>query len=98
MMNFEEPNANLVSHEFLAVILAGFGDEWVWPTNFRDFCVTIPSRLHPLVSDHGDEPCPKALLPVANMPMIDFPLTWLEQSGITGVFSVLAFSSWSDMT
>jgi hypothetical protein len=27
MMNFEEPNANLVSHEFLAVILAGFGDE-----------------------------------------------------------------------
>ena len=29
MMNFEEPNANLVSHEFLAVILAGFGDEWV---------------------------------------------------------------------
>ena len=29
MMNFEEPNANLVSHEFLAVVLAGFGDEWV---------------------------------------------------------------------
>ncbi|KAF8482840.1 UDP-3-O-glucosamine N-acyltransferase [Russula ochroleuca] len=71
MMNFEEPNANLVSHEFLAVILAGFGDE-----------------LHPLVSDHGDEPCPKALLPVANMPMIDFPLTWLEQSGITEVLLI----------
>jgi hypothetical protein len=41
MMNFEEPNANLVSHEFLAVILAGFGDEWVWITNFRNSCVTI---------------------------------------------------------
>ena len=91
MMNFEEPNANLVSHEFLAVILAGFGDEWVWTTNFRNFCVTILFRLHPLINDHGDEPCPKALLPVANMPMIDFPLTWLEQSGITGVLFVLNF-------
>ncbi|KAH9992676.1 UDP-3-O-glucosamine N-acyltransferase [Russula vinacea] len=71
MMNFEEPNANLVSHEFLAVVLAGFGDE-----------------LHPLIRDHGDESCPKALLPVANMPMIDFPLTWLEQSGITEVLLI----------
>ena len=41
MMNFEEPNANLVSHEFLAVILAGFGDECVWIINFHNFCVTI---------------------------------------------------------
>jgi len=70
-MDFEEPNAKLVSHEFLAVLLAGFGDE-----------------LHPLTSDHGDEPCPKALLPVANGPMIDFPLTWLEQSGITEVLLI----------
>src|SRR5260221_10569914 len=58
------------------------------------FCVTIPSRLHPLTSDHGDEPCPKALLPVANGPMIDFPLTWLEQSGVTGVFSATTCLSW----
>ena len=36
MMNFEEPNTNLVSHEFLAVVLAGFGDECVWTTNFRN--------------------------------------------------------------
>ncbi|KAH9986519.1 nucleotide-diphospho-sugar transferase [Russula compacta] len=71
MMDFEEPNAKLVSHEFLAVILAGFGDQ-----------------LHPLTSDHGDEPCPKALLPIANRPMIDFPLTWLEQSGITEVLLI----------
>lgn len=97
MMNFEEPNTNLVSHEFLAVILAGFGDEWVWITNFPNFSVTIISfRLHPLISDHGDEPCPKALLPVANMPMIDFPLTWIEQSGITGVLSVLKNLSWHE--
>ncbi|KAH9176436.1 UDP-3-O-glucosamine N-acyltransferase [Lactarius sanguifluus] len=64
-MDFEEANAKLVSHEFLAVVLAGFGNE-----------------LTPLTSDHGDEPCPKALLPVANRPMIDFPLTWLEQSEV----------------
>ena len=61
---------------------------------FLVFCVTISSRLHPLTSDHGDEPCPKALLPVANGPMIDFPLTWLEQSGITGVFSATTCLSW----
>jgi len=58
---------------------------------FLVFRMTIMSRLYPLTSDHGDEPCPKALLPVANTPMIDFPLTWLEQSGVTGVFSVLTF-------
>lgn len=60
-----------MSHEFLAVVLAGFGNELV-----------------PLTNDHGDEPCPKALLPVANRPMIDFPLTWLEQSGITEVLLI----------
>ncbi|KAI9437749.1 UDP-3-O-glucosamine N-acyltransferase [Lactarius indigo] len=70
-MDFEEANAKLVSHEFLAVVLAGFGNE-----------------LTPLTSDHGDEPCPKALLLVANRPMIDFPLTWLEQSGITEVLLI----------
>ncbi|KAI9509748.1 UDP-3-O-glucosamine N-acyltransferase [Russula earlei] len=70
-MDFEEPNARPVSHEFLAVVLAGFGDQ-----------------LDPLTSDHGGDPCPKALLPVANRPMIDFPLTWLEQSGITEVLLI----------
>ncbi|KAI0305785.1 UDP-3-O-glucosamine N-acyltransferase [Multifurca ochricompacta] len=70
-MDFEESSTKLVSHEFLAVVLAGFGNELV-----------------PLTNDHGDEPCPKALLPVANRPMIDFPLTWLEQSGITEVLLI----------
>lgn len=28
-MDFEEANAKLVSHEFLAVVLAGFGNECV---------------------------------------------------------------------
>ncbi|KAJ7502721.1 UDP-3-O-glucosamine N-acyltransferase [Mycena galericulata] len=61
----------LVPPEFLAVVLAGFGNE-----------------LSPLTSDHGDEPCLKALLPVANTPLIDYPLAWLEQSGITDVLLI----------
>ena len=44
------------------------------------------SRLQPLTSNHGDEPCPKALLPIGNKPMIDYVLTWLEPSGITGMY------------
>ncbi len=97
-MDFEEANAKLVSHEFLAVVLAGFGNEYVGATYFTEFLFDHPSRLTPLTSDHGDEPCPKALLPVANRPMIDFPLTWLEQSGITGMFSNLTFQSSPNIT
>ncbi|KAJ6586808.1 UDP-3-O-glucosamine N-acyltransferase [Mycena vulgaris] len=61
----------LVPPEFLAVLLAGFGNE-----------------LSPLTSDHGDEPCLKALLPLANTPVIDYPLAWLEQSGIKDVLLI----------
>ncbi|TFK54400.1 UDP-3-O-glucosamine N-acyltransferase [Heliocybe sulcata] len=57
--------------EFVAVILAGFGNE-----------------LSPLSSDAGGEPSPKALLPIANQPMLDFPLTWLEQAGIKDVILI----------
>ncbi|KAF5385870.1 hypothetical protein D9615_002456 [Tricholomella constricta] len=64
-MDIERESTDLVKREFLAVLLAGFGNE-----------------LLPLTSDHGDEPCPKSLLPVANKPMIDYTLTWLEQAGI----------------
>lgn len=44
----------------------------------------ISPRLLPLTGDHGDEPCPKALLPIANRPMIEYVLSWIEQSGIKG--------------
>ena len=41
-MDFEEPNANLVSHEFLAVVLAGFGDECVWTLRFLNLLCDDP--------------------------------------------------------
>jgi len=62
---------DIVSREFLAVILAGFGN-----------------GLFPLTSDHGDEPSPKALLPIGNNPMLGYPLSWIEQSGIKSVLLV----------
>lgn len=39
-------------------------------------------RLVPLTSDNGEEPCPKALLPIGNKPMLEYPLSWIELSGI----------------
>lgn len=38
-------------------------------------------RLHPFVDDQS---IPKALLPVANRPMIYFIISWLVQHGIQG--------------
>ncbi|KAF9045694.1 nucleotide-diphospho-sugar transferase [Hymenopellis radicata] len=58
----------LVTREFTAVVLAGFGAE-----------------LLPLTNDHGDDPCPKALLPVANKAIVDYVLAWIESSGIKDV-------------
>ncbi|KAJ7432464.1 hypothetical protein B0H11DRAFT_2260673 [Mycena galericulata] len=40
--------------------------------------VVLGNELSPLTSDHGDEPCLKALLLVANTPLIDYLLTWLN--------------------
>ncbi|KAF8891648.1 UDP-3-O-glucosamine N-acyltransferase [Infundibulicybe gibba] len=57
--------------EFLAVVLAGFGNQ-----------------LFPLTNDYGEQPCPKALLPVANKPVLDYVLTWVEQSGIKDVLLI----------
>ncbi|KAI0308713.1 UDP-3-O-glucosamine N-acyltransferase [Amylostereum chailletii] len=70
-MEFESTSSNLLSREFVAVVLAGIGNQ-----------------LFPLTSDNGDAPSPKALLPVGNRPMIDYPLTWLEQSGIIDVLLI----------
>ncbi|KAH9892742.1 UDP-3-O-glucosamine N-acyltransferase [Cubamyces lactineus] len=71
-MDFDESSTTkIVTREFLAVVLAGFGNE-----------------LLPLTTNHGDEPCPKALLPIANKPMLEYPLAWLEQSGITDVLLI----------
>ncbi|KZT28923.1 UDP-3-O-glucosamine N-acyltransferase [Neolentinus lepideus HHB14362 ss-1] len=71
-MDFSETTSSQPDiREFVAVVLAGFGNE-----------------LSPLSSGAGGEPSPKALLPIANQPMLDFPLAWLEQSGIKDVILI----------
>ncbi|EJD35571.1 nucleotide-diphospho-sugar transferase [Auricularia subglabra TFB-10046 SS5] len=47
--------------------------------------VGFGEQLRPLTSNNGDEASPKAMLPVANKPLISFPLTWLEEAGVTDV-------------
>lgn len=87
-MDFDESSNKLVTQEFLAVVLAGFGNEYVAHIDpyFPVLMVFFSIRLTPLTSNHGDEPCPKALLPIANKPMLDYPLAWLESSGIRGAY------------
>ncbi|KAF8993727.1 UDP-3-O-glucosamine N-acyltransferase [Cyathus striatus] len=70
-MDLDTVKSEQITREFLAVVLAGFGNE-----------------LLPLTDDYGDEPCPKALLPVANKPVIEYTLSWLEQSGIKDVLLI----------
>ena len=41
-------------------------------------------RLQPLTSNYGEQPCPKALLPVGNKPMISYVLNWVEEAGLKG--------------
>ncbi|KAF9227436.1 hypothetical protein BS17DRAFT_747998 [Gyrodon lividus] len=70
-MDFNVAPVQAVTREFLAVILAGFGNDLV-----------------PLTGDVGDEPCPKALLPISNKPMVDYALSWVEQSEIKDVLLI----------
>ncbi|RPD78595.1 UDP-3-O-glucosamine N-acyltransferase [Lentinus tigrinus ALCF2SS1-7] len=70
-MDFDESSNKIVPREFVAVVLAGFGNE-----------------LLPLTGSHGDEPCLKALLPIGNKPMIEYPLAWIEQSGVTDILLI----------
>ncbi|KAF8578004.1 nucleotide-diphospho-sugar transferase [Ramaria rubella] len=50
------------------------------------------NALAPLTNDHGDNANPKALLPIANRPMISFPLNWLEEAGVTSVLLICPHS------
>ncbi|EAU91280.1 hypothetical protein CC1G_11538 [Coprinopsis cinerea okayama7 len=70
-MDIHNVDSKFQKREFLAVLIAGFGNE-----------------LLPLTSDHGDEPYPKALLPVANKPLLEYILSWLEQAGIKDVLLI----------
>ncbi|KAH6914146.1 nucleotide-diphospho-sugar transferase [Coprinopsis sp. MPI-PUGE-AT-0042] len=70
-MDIDNVEPVFAKREFLAVLIAGFGNE-----------------LLPLTSDHGDEPFPKALLPVANKPLLEYVLSWIEKSGINDVLLI----------
>ncbi|KAJ8507914.1 hypothetical protein ONZ45_g9758 [Pleurotus djamor] len=58
----------------------------------REFTAVIlagfGNELQPLTSNNGDEACPKALLPIANKPVIDYTLSWLENTGIKDVLLI----------
>ncbi|KAJ3997526.1 UDP-3-O-glucosamine N-acyltransferase [Lentinula boryana] len=74
-----------LTREFSAVVIAGFGNEYCCaysPSSALD--LISDNRLVPLTSNNGSEPCPKALIPVANKPMIDYVLSWIEQAGVKG--------------
>ncbi|KAG8822152.1 hypothetical protein FRC19_006641 [Serendipita sp. 401] len=42
----------------------------------------LGTRLGPLIESHGDDPTPKALLPINNKPMVSYCLSWLEEADI----------------
>lgn len=44
----------------------------------------MDGSLEPLTAYHGERPSPKALLPIGNKAMLNFPLAWLEDAGIRG--------------
>jgi len=89
IMDLDIVKPDLITREFLAVVLAGFGNEYVHISFVSSLpSLILSSRLVPLTSDYGDEPCPKSLLPVGNKPLLEYILTWLEQSGIKGIYSL----------
>ncbi|KAJ7590952.1 UDP-3-O-glucosamine N-acyltransferase [Mycena floridula] len=45
-------------------------------------------ELVPLTSDNSDEASPKALLPIANKPLIDYMLAWIEHSSVKDVMII----------
>ena len=92
-MDFGVASPDSVTREFLAVVLAGFGNEWVGRLGDFQLKTWRSSRLVPLTSDYGEEPCPKSLLPIGNNPMLGYPLSWIERSGVTSEFPSLSYLS-----
>ena len=58
---------------------------------FSKVLLLTPLRLQPLTGDYGEEPSPKALLPVANKPLIEYTLSWIDQSGIKGSWPLFVY-------
>jgi len=89
----EKPKQPQKQQEFQAIILAGYGSSnrylIVSPhfnlliSNQQVISLThgIVSRLYPITEEDN---LPKALLPVANKPLISYTLDWLEKAGIFG--------------
>lgn len=84
-------SSSLSLAEFQAVILAGPGTKCVTISCLSRTALTQPSgsSLSPLtrhyVRGHGlEEPVPKALLPVGNKEMLNYPLAWLDAAGVSG--------------
>lgn len=78
--SFEEEKKKLLPKhtEFQGVILAGYGNR------FSVYFLT--ARLNVVTEDDN---LPKALLPIANRPMIFYVIEWLESAGVHGIFSAL---------
>ena len=67
---------------------------WLWERVrlvFSKVLLLTPLRLQPLTGDYGEEPSPKALLPVANKPLIEYTLSWIDQSGIKGSWPLFVY-------
>ncbi|PVF97474.1 nucleotide-diphospho-sugar transferase [Serendipita vermifera] len=58
----------------------------------------LGSQLTPLTSPHGDTPTPRALLPVANKPLLSYGLSWLEEADIKEALIVCPPSHVSALT
>jgi hypothetical protein len=62
------------SSDYQVFILAGFGHKYV-------HCCVSNVSLYPLTEDNN---LPKALLPVADTPLLQYPLEWCQKAGFVG--------------
>ncbi|RUP49264.1 nucleotide-diphospho-sugar transferase [Jimgerdemannia flammicorona] len=92
----QKPSEKIVEKisEFQAVILAGYGSSnrciflFLSSPHHRlilTLSLSHQPRLYPLVDE---DTAPKALLPVANKPLISYTLEWLDRSGVTGIVQI----------
>jgi NDP-sugar pyrophosphorylase family protein len=83
MLNVESEERKRVNRrvEFQAVILCGYGHRYPTVTSFKICFLIYDLRLDPLVQKKSS---PKALLPLANKPMLHYVLKWFDDAGVHG--------------